>query len=170
MTRLSVTSYDTSNAPAHSRILEGGRLPHPCCPLPLLWTTAPRTAAGRACRGCGRAGPRLNSQVGLSPPAEQVEMMTADETQQHELEAQLQTATGELQRAVMRLFQDRDIHPHLVVLALARVTGEVGAGTALAGERDPEELLDDLAGVVRRAGREFREMVQAEAMPTAGNA
>src|SRR3954470_2075358 len=93
-------------------------------------------------------------------------MMTDDETaEQEELEAQLQTATGELQRAVMRLFQDSDIHPHLVVLALARVTGEVGAGTALAGERDPEELLDDLAGVVRRAGREFQEMVRLKAPP-----
>jgi hypothetical protein len=98
-------------------------------------------------------------------------MLTDDETaEQDELEEQLWTATEELQKAVMRLFQDRDIHPHLVVLALARVTGEVGAGTALASEQDPEELLGELAGVVRRAGREFREMVQAEAMPTAGNA
>ena len=90
--------------------------------------------------------------------------------EQDELEEQFQTATEGLQRAVMRLFQDGDIHPHLVVLALARVTGEVGAGTALAGEQDPEELLGELAEVVRRAGREFREMVQAEAMPTVGNA
>ena len=98
-------------------------------------------------------------------------MLTDDETaEQEELEAQFWTATGELQRAVMRLFQDRDIHPCLVVLALARVTGEVGAGTALAGEQDPEELLADLAGVVRRAGREFQETIQARAMPTAGNA
>ena len=70
----------------------------------------------------------------------------------------------------MRLFQDSDIEPYLVVLALARVTGEVGAGTALASEQDPEELLGELAEVVRRAGREFRETVRAEALPTAGNA
>jgi hypothetical protein len=97
--------------------------------------------------------------------------MTDDETdEQDEREAQFWTATGELQRTVMRLFQDGDIEPYLVVLALARVTGEVGAGTALAGEQDPEELLGELAEVVRRAGREFQEMVQAEAMPTVGNA
>ena len=96
--------------------------------------------------------------------------MTADETEQHELEAQLQTATGELRRAVMRLFQDSDIHPHLVVLALARVTGEVGAGTALAGEQDPEKLLDDLAGVVRQAGREFHDMVRLATVTAAGSA
>ena len=48
--------------------------------------------------------------------------------EQDELEAQFQTATEGLQRTVMRLFQDSDIHPHVMVLALARVTGEVGAG------------------------------------------
>jgi hypothetical protein len=98
-------------------------------------------------------------------------MMTGEETaEQDELEEQFWTATGELQRTVMRLFQDGDIEPYLVVLALARVTGEVGAGTALASEQDPEELLGELAGIVRRAGREFREMLEAEAMPTAGSA
>ena len=95
--------------------------------------------------------------------------MTDDETdEQDELEAQFWTATGKLQSVVMRLFQDGDIEPYLVVLALARVTGEVGAGTALAGEQDPEELLADLAGVVRRAGREFQETIQARAMPARG--
>ena len=70
----------------------------------------------------------------------------------------------------MRLFRDSDIHPHVMVLALARVTGEVGAGTALAGGQDPEELLGELAEVVRRAGREFQEMLEAEALPTVGSA
>ena len=90
--------------------------------------------------------------------------------EQDELEAQFQAATEELQRTVMRLFQGRDLHPHAVTLALARVTGEVGAGTALAGGQDPEELLGELAEVVRRAGREFQEMLAAETLPTAGSA
>src|SRR3954451_17003886 len=98
-------------------------------------------------------------------------MVTSVETaEQDELEAQFQTASEGLQRAVMRLFRDSDIHPHVMVLALARVTGEVGAGTALAEEQDPEELLGELAEGVRRAGREFQEMVRAEALPTKGNA
>src|SRR3954467_13725129 len=98
-------------------------------------------------------------------------MMADEETaEQHELEAQFQTATEGLQRTVMRLFQDSDIHPHVMVLALARVTGEVGAGAALAGEQDPEELLADRAGVVPQAGRKFHEELQAEALPTVGNA
>jgi hypothetical protein len=91
-------------------------------------------------------------------------------TEGDELEAQLGTAMEGLQRAVVRLLQEGEVHPHLVVLALARVTGEVGAGAALAGGQDPEELLGELAGGVRQAGREFREMVEAEALPTAGNA
>ena len=97
-------------------------------------------------------------------------MRTDAEAEQEELEEQLWTAAEELQRTVMRLFQDSDIEPYLVVLALARVTGEVGAGTALAGEQDPEELLGELAEVVRQAGRGFQEMLEAEALPTAGSA
>ena len=42
--------------------------------------------------------------------------------------------------------------------------------TALAGGQDPEELRGELVEVVRQAGREFREMVETEALPTAGNA
>jgi len=97
--------------------------------------------------------------------------MTTDTGPEHdELEAQLGTAVEGLQRAVTRLLQEGEVHPHLVVLALARVTGEAGAGAALASEQDPEELLGELAEVVRQAGRGFREMLEAEEMPTAGNA
>jgi hypothetical protein len=95
-------------------------------------------------------------------------VVVADE--RGELEAQFRTATKGLQRAVMRLFRDSDIHPYVMVPALARVTGQVGAGTALAEEQDPEEMPGELAEVVRRAGREFRETLEAEALPTAGNA
>ena len=91
-------------------------------------------------------------------------------TDEEELETQLGTAVEGVQRAVVRLLQEGEVHPYLVVLALARVTGEVGAGTALAGGQDPEELLGELAGVVRRAGREFRETLEAGALPTAGSA
>jgi hypothetical protein len=96
--------------------------------------------------------------------------VTDEEAVQQQLEAQLQIATEGVQRAVVRLLQDGEVHPHLVVLALARVTGEVGAGAALAGGQDPEELLGELAEVVRQAGREFRRMLEAEALPIAGNA
>ena len=96
--------------------------------------------------------------------------MAGERIGRDELEAQLRAAMEGLRRAVVRLLQEGEVHPHLVVLALARVTGEVGAGTALAGGQDPEELLGDLADAVRQAGREFREVLQAGAMPPAGNA
>src|SRR4051794_41854594 len=97
-------------------------------------------------------------------------MLTDDETaEQDELEEQFWTATGELQRAVMRLFQDSDIEPYLVVLALARVTGEVGAGTALGSERGPDELLGGLAEGVRRGGREFQGRGEGEGLAAAGD-
>jgi hypothetical protein len=96
--------------------------------------------------------------------------MTGERTERDELEAQLRTAMEGLRRAAVRLLQNGEVHPQLVVLALARVTGEVGAGTALASGQDPEELLGDLADAVRQAGREFREVLEAGAMPTAGNA
>ena len=41
---------------------------------------------------------------------------------------------------------------------------------ALASEQDPEQLLDEVAEVVRQAGQEFQEMLAAKALPTAGNA
>jgi len=97
-------------------------------------------------------------------------MTDEDTAEGEELEAQLGTAMEGLQRTVVRLLQEGEVHPHLVVLALARVTGEVGAGAALAGGRDPEELLGELAEVVRRAGREFRETLEAGALPTVGSA
>lgn len=87
-----------------------------------------------------------------------------------ELEAQMHAATDAIRAAVLRLLQDGDVHPQLVVLALARVAGEVGAGAALAGGMDLETMLGELAEAVRRSGREFREMLEAGTMPTAGNA
>jgi hypothetical protein len=53
---------------------------------------------------------------------------------------------------------------------MARVAGELGASAALAGGRDSEELLDELAKIMREAGREQREMLRAELLPVAGNA
>jgi hypothetical protein len=57
-----------------------------------------------------------------------------------------------------------------VVLAAARVAGELGAGMALAKGQDLGELLGELADLMRQAGREFRETLKAEALSTVGNA
>jgi hypothetical protein len=53
---------------------------------------------------------------------------------------------------------------------LAKVTGEVGAGSASASGEDLEELLDALAETMRQAGREFHAMLKAGPLPPPGHA
>jgi hypothetical protein len=58
----------------------------------------------------------------------------------------------------------------VIVLALARVTGATGTAAALVSGEDVEQVLGELAEVVRRAGRDHREMLQGEGLPVIGNA
>jgi hypothetical protein len=90
--------------------------------------------------------------------------------QQDELAAQLQAATEAFQRTAGRLLREGETHPQLVVLAAARVAGELGAGMAMADGQDLEELLGELADLMRQAGREFHDELEAEPLPPAGNA
>ena len=87
-----------------------------------------------------------------------------------ELEAQTRAATDAVRATVMRLLREDGIHPQLVVLAVARVAGELGADVAHAGGAQPGEILSDLADLVRHAGQAQHEKLEAEAMPTAGSA
>jgi hypothetical protein len=96
---------------------------------------------------------------------------TDDEAEeQRDLEAQIETASEAIRGAVLRLLQEGQVHPQLIVLTMARVAGELGASAALAGGQDVEELLGELAKIMREAGREQREMLRAELLPVAGNA
>ena len=92
--------------------------------------------------------------------------MADDKPEQQELAAQMEAATAAIRATVLRLLQDGDVHPQLVVLAVARVAGELGASAALASE----ELLRELARVLQQAGRAHYEMLQAELLPVAGSA
>src|SRR3954447_21136014 len=97
--------------------------------------------------------------------------MIADEmAAQEKLAAQLQTASEAFQGAAGRLLREGEMAPQLIVLAAARVAGELGAGMTMAEGLDIETTLGELADLMRRTGREFHEMLQAEALPTAGNA
>src|SRR3954454_8792597 len=73
----------------------------------------------------------------------------------------MQAAFEAVHEAVTRLLQGGEHDPQHLVLALARATGELGADIAQAGGMEAEELLDDLAELVRLAGEE---------PPVAGNA
>ena len=90
--------------------------------------------------------------------------------QQHELETQLDAASAAIRAAVLGLLRDGEVHPHVLVLAAARVTGEVGAASALAGGMDVETTLGDLAEVVRDVGQDHAETLRAIELPVAGSA
>jgi hypothetical protein len=53
---------------------------------------------------------------------------------------------------------------------MAQVTGELAASAALAGGQDGEPLLGELAKVMRHAGREPHQTLQAKRLPVAGSA
>jgi hypothetical protein len=97
-------------------------------------------------------------------------MMAGEEAEEQDLEWQLRAATEAIREAVLRLLRAGEVHPQLIVLAVAQVTGELGASAALAGGEDAERRLGELAAVVRQAGREHHAAIRAEALPVAGNA
>jgi len=87
-----------------------------------------------------------------------------------ELEAQTRSATDAVRATVMRLLREDGIHPQLVVLAVARVAGELGADVAHAGGAGAAAILGDLADLVRHAGQAQHEKLEAGTMPAAGSA
>src|SRR3954466_3149198 len=88
--------------------------------------------------------------------------MIGDETGVRDLEAQMDLAMEGVRKVVLRLLQDGEVHPQLVVLAVARVAGELGAGIAQAGDMDVETILADVTEVVQKAGRTHHELLRAE--------
>src|SRR3954449_2004722 len=81
--------------------------------------------------------------------------MTDDEAQE-----QLHAAAEAIRAAVLRLLQGGDVHPRVLVMAAAQVAGELGSGMALAAGEDAEAVLEDLAKMVREAGRQHGEMLR----------
>jgi hypothetical protein len=96
-------------------------------------------------------------------------IMTNEAAEDQDLEAPMRAATETLRATVLRLLRLGEVHPRLIVLAVARVTGELAAA-ALAGGQELEPLLGELAEVVRHAGREHHATLQAEMLPVAGSA
>jgi hypothetical protein len=96
--------------------------------------------------------------------------MGDDKADERDLERQLWAATETIRDAVLRLLQAGGIQPPVIVLAVARVAGEMGAGAALGGGEDVEGLLADLAVILRQAGLEHHAALQGEGLPVAGHA
>src|SRR5919107_6286517 len=97
-------------------------------------------------------------------------MTVTDDTDEETLAAQAEAAADAIRAAALRLLKGGEVHPRLVVLAAARVAGELGAAAALAGGEDAGEVLDGLAGVVREAGLEHHAALRAATLPGAGSA
>jgi hypothetical protein len=88
--------------------------------------------------------------------------MAEEEPDQEQLEAQMEIAVNTIRGAVLRLLQEGEVHPQIVVMAATQVAGGLGAAAALASGQEIEGLLDDLAEALRQAGREHHETLQAE--------
>ena len=95
---------------------------------------------------------------------------TEEKTEVRELGEQAQATADAIRATVLRLLRDGEVHPHLIVLAVARVAGELGASAALAAGEDVEAMLGDLAEVLRQAGQDQRKTLRAEMLPVAGRA
>jgi hypothetical protein len=90
--------------------------------------------------------------------------------QERQLEAEMQAAVEGVQGAVRRLMHEGSVDPRLILLAMARVMGELAAASALAEGLDAEEMLGEVGELVRQAGREGLDELRAAGLPTAGNA
>jgi hypothetical protein len=96
--------------------------------------------------------------------------MGSDEADERDLERQLWVATETLRDAVLRLQQVGGIYLPVLVLAVARMAGEMGAGAATVSGEDVESLLADLAEIMRAAGLEHHATLQGERLSMTGNA
>jgi hypothetical protein len=96
-------------------------------------------------------------------------MTDEDETAgKRQLEAQMQAALEGVQDAVRRLVHEGAVDPRLILLAMTRVMGELAAASALAEGLDAEEMLEEVAELVRQAGREGLDELRAAVLPPAG--
>jgi uncharacterized protein YidB (DUF937 family) len=93
-----------------------------------------------------------------------------DDKQAQAFGRQLETAMAAIRERVGELLQAGEIDPRVVALAVAGITGELGASMARAGEGELDEILGDLAKAMRQAGQEHDELLEVALTPAAGNA
>jgi hypothetical protein len=96
--------------------------------------------------------------------------MESKKADEWDLERQMWAATETLREAVLGLLRVGGIYPQVIVLAAARVAGEIGANAALEGGEDVENLLGELAEIMRAAGLEHHATLRGEGLPVTGNA
>jgi hypothetical protein len=90
-----------------------------------------------------------------------------------DLERQMWTATEAIREAIREAMLQLlrvGVSPPVLVLAATRVAGELGADAAREGGEDVENLLGELAGILREAGLRHHATFRAGGPPVAGNA
>ena len=83
---------------------------------------------------------------------------------------QMKVATNAIRATLLRLLQEGEVHPQIMILAMATALGEFAAGAALATREDVGPMTDDLAALVREVVCEHHEMLRMIELPAAGNA
>jgi hypothetical protein len=83
---------------------------------------------------------------------------------------QIKAATGAIRATLLRLLQEGEVHPQVIILAMATALGEFAAGAALATREDVGPMTDDLAALVREVVGEHHELLRMIELPTVGNA
>jgi hypothetical protein len=71
-----------------------------------------------------------------------------------DLEAQMAAAVAAIRTACLDCLHETKAYPHIIVMAAATVTGELGAAATMASGDDLTALLNELGDIVRRAGKD----------------
>jgi hypothetical protein len=82
---------------------------------------------------------------------------------QEDFEAQMTAAREAIRAVCLGCLHKTRAYPHIIVMAAATVTGELGAAAAMASGDDLTGLLNELGDVVRRAGQEQWTVLKAKA-------
>jgi hypothetical protein len=93
-----------------------------------------------------------------------------DEAQKQEIARQMREAVEAFRETAVRLLRDGDTHPQVIVAAAAHAAGEMGAGLAVAGGDDLEQVLSELTAILQLAGREHGAVLEVALAPAAGSA
>ena len=80
--------------------------------------------------------------------------MAGEGSDLQDLEAQMAAAVAAIRAACLECLGETRAYPHIIVMAAATVTGELGAAAAMASGEELAGLLNDLGDIVRRAGQE----------------
>ncbi len=87
-----------------------------------------------------------------------------------EADKQIEAATDAIRATQRQLLREGQVHPQVIILALATALGEFAAGAALVTSEDVGPMSDDLAALVREVMCEHHLMLRMIELPAVGNA